>query len=78
MAARHGTGHPAPAGDRQLPGLWFGSMPVAEVRSQHMLEAIRKVEEGAHEIAPRLVANCSRILKYAAQSIETTCEPANV
>lgn len=45
----------------------IGVMPIAEIQSRHVLEAIRKVERrGALEVAARLAANCSRIFKFAA------------
>jgi integrase len=44
----------------------IGRLPVAEVQTRDVLDAIRAVERrGALEIANRLAANCSRVFKFA-------------
>jgi integrase len=46
----------------------IGGMPIADIRHQHMIAALRKIESrGAHEIAHRQKAVCARIFSYANQ-----------
>ncbi|MCG2585981.1 integrase arm-type DNA-binding domain-containing protein [Massilia sp. TS11] len=46
----------------------FGYMPIGSIKHQHIIQALRKVEErGAHEIAHRIKATCARIFSYASQ-----------
>jgi integrase len=46
----------------------IGAMPIADITHQHMIAALRKIENrGAHEVAHRLKATCARIFSYANQ-----------
>lgn len=46
----------------------IGAMPVGDIKHQHMIAALRKIESrGAHEIAHRLKAVCARVFSYANQ-----------
>jgi hypothetical protein len=46
----------------------IGTMPIAAVTHQHMIAALRKIENrGAHEIAHRVKATCARVFSYANQ-----------
>ena len=47
----------------------IGDIPVKEVRTQDVLDAIRAVEQrGAREIARRLAANCARVFRHVVRS----------
>lgn len=46
----------------------IGAMPIASITHQHLIAALRKIEErGANEIAHRLKAICARVFSYANQ-----------
>lgn len=46
----------------------IGAMPIASITHQHIIAALRKIEErGANEIAHRLKAICARVFSYANQ-----------
>ncbi len=46
----------------------MGALPVSEITHKQLIDTLRKIESrGAHEIAKRLKANCSRIFSYAIQ-----------
>lgn len=47
----------------------LGGIPITDIRTHDVLDAIRAVEQrGAREIARRLAANCSRVFRYAIRS----------
>ena len=46
----------------------IGKMPVGDIKHQHMIAALRKIEgRGAHEVAHRVKATCARVFSYANQ-----------
>lgn len=55
----------------------IGKMPIADITHQHMIAALRKIEQrGAREIAKRLKATCARVFSFANQHGIRNINPA--
>jgi integrase len=56
----------------------IGAMPIASIKHQHVIAALRKIEaRGAQEVAHRVKATCARVFSYAIQQGITDKNPAS-
>lgn len=55
---------------------WLGSRPIAEIRPQELLKALRRIEErGAKETARRALSECGQLFRYAVATGRVESDP---